>query len=178
MLIRCQETKNRYSRRCEARRLQETVTQNAGFSRMVLPGTSFMTWKTGKGPSDGSVFKSLLVWKGRPVSATITLLDLAGDVGLLLWGTHMVTTGVLRGYGTDFRRRLGSSLSRRMNAFLAGLVVTAILQSSTATALMATSFAASGILELVPGLAVMLGANVGTTSRPTPICRCRSAALS
>jgi phosphate:Na+ symporter len=97
------------------------------------------------------------------MSATLTLLDLAGDVGLLIWGTHMVTTGVLRGYGSDFRRWLGSSLSRRFNAFLAGLAVTAVLQSSTATGLMATSFAASGVLDLAPGLAVMLGANVGTT---------------
>jgi phosphate:Na+ symporter len=67
------------------------------------------------------------------MSATLTLLDLAGEVGLLLWGTHMVTTGVLRGYGTNFRRWLGRSLDRRLNAFMVGLAVTAILQSSTAT---------------------------------------------
>jgi phosphate:Na+ symporter len=97
------------------------------------------------------------------VSAIFTLLDLAGDVGLLLWGTHMVTSGVLRGYGSSFRRWLGQSLHHRLNAFLVGLAVTAALQSSTATGLMATSFAASGFLDLVPGLAVMLGANVGTT---------------
>jgi phosphate:Na+ symporter len=97
------------------------------------------------------------------MSATLTLLDLAGDVGLLLWGTHMVTTGVLRGYGTNFRRWLGRSLDRRLNAFMVGLAVTAILQSSTATGLMAASFAASGMIDLAPGLAVMLGANVGTT---------------
>jgi phosphate:Na+ symporter len=97
------------------------------------------------------------------MSATLTLLDLAGDVGLLLWGTHMVTTGVLRGYGTNFRRRLGRSLDRRLNAFMVGLAVTAILQSSTATGLMAASFAASGMIDLAPGLAAMLGANVGTT---------------
>ena len=97
------------------------------------------------------------------MSPTLILLDLAGDVGLLLWGTHMVTTGVLRGYGSDFRHLLGRSLSRRINAFLVGLAVTALLQSSTATGLMATSFAASGMIDLAPGLAVMLGANVGTT---------------
>src|SRR5271170_4983487 len=75
----------------------------------------------------------------------------------------MVTTGVLRGYSSYFRRWLGQSLDHRLNAFLVGLVVTAALQSSTATGLMATSFAASGILDLVPGLTVMMGANVGTT---------------
>ncbi len=97
------------------------------------------------------------------MSPTLILLDLAGDVGLLLWGTHMVTTGVLRGYGSAFRHWLGRSLSNRISAFVVGLAVTAVLQSSTATGLMATSFAASGIIDLAPGLAVMLGANVGTT---------------
>lgn len=86
-----------------------------------------------------------------------------GSFGLLLWGTHMVTSGVLRGYGSYLRRWLGQSLNHPLTAFLVGLVITAALQSSTATGLMATSFAASGILDLVPGLTVMLGANVGTT---------------
>jgi phosphate:Na+ symporter len=70
---------------------------------------------------------------------------------------------VLRGYGTNFRRWLGHSLGTRLNAFLVGLAVTALLQSSTATGLMATSFTASGVIDLAPGLAVTLGANVGTT---------------
>ena len=97
------------------------------------------------------------------MAAIVRLLDLAGYVGLLLWGTHMVTTGVLRGYSSNFRLWLGQSLDHRLNAFLVGLAVTAALQSSTATGLMATSFTASGMLDLVPGLTVMLGANVGTT---------------
>ena len=97
------------------------------------------------------------------MSAIVRLLDLAGYVGLLLWGTHMVTSGVLRGYGSYLRRWLGQSLNHPLTAFLVGLIITAALQSSTATGLMATSFAASGILDLVPGLTVMLGANVGTT---------------
>jgi phosphate:Na+ symporter len=46
---------------------------------------------------------------------------------------------------------------------MAGLVVTGIRQSSTATSLMATSFATSGFIDLATGLSVMLGANVGTT---------------
>jgi phosphate:Na+ symporter len=50
-----------------------------------------------------------------------------------------------------------------MAAFLAGCVLTAILQSSTATGIMTASFAAEGLVALVPALAIMLGANVGTT---------------
>jgi phosphate:Na+ symporter len=58
---------------------------------------------------------------------------------------------------------LGHALRNRFNAFLAGIGVTAVLQSSTAAGLMVTGFAAGGLVELVPALAVMLGANVGTT---------------
>jgi phosphate:Na+ symporter len=93
----------------------------------------------------------------------VTLLDLAGSVALLLWGIHMVQTGVQRAFGAKLRGFLGSALRNRFKAFLAGMGVTAILQSSTATGLMVTGFAAGGLVELVPALAVMLGANVGTT---------------
>ncbi len=92
-----------------------------------------------------------------------TLLDLAGSVALLLWGLHMVQTGIQRGFGPDLRRWLGTTLGNRLAAFAAGLGVTAILQSSTATGLMVAGFAAGGAVALVPALAVMLGANVGTT---------------
>jgi phosphate:Na+ symporter len=100
--------------------------------------------------------------KAPAVSGTRVLIDLVGEVGLLLWGTHMVSTGVQRGYGTALRRALERNLDRRWLAFLTGLGVTTLLQSSTATGLMATSFAAAGVIALQPALAVMLGANVGT----------------
>lgn len=96
------------------------------------------------------------------MSGTRVLIDLVGEVGLLLWGTHMVSTGVQRGYGTALRRALERNLDRRWLAFLTGLGVTTLLQSSTATGLMAMSFAAAGVIALQPALAVMLGANVGT----------------
>jgi phosphate:Na+ symporter len=94
---------------------------------------------------------------------TMVLLDLMGGVALLLWGLHMVRSGIMRAFGSDLRRVLGRALRNRLLAFVAGLGITAVLQSSTATNLMATSFVARGIVGLVPGLALMLGANVGTT---------------
>jgi phosphate:Na+ symporter len=97
------------------------------------------------------------------VNLPLTFLNLAGSVGLLLWGVHMVQTGVQRAFGAKLRNFLGRTLSKPFRAFLAGIGVTAILQSSTATGLMVTGFAAGGLVDLVPGLAVMLGANVGTT---------------
>ena len=57
----------------------------------------------------------------------------------------------------------GKALGNRFTAFGAGLGLTALLQSSTATGLMTASLAADGVVGLVPALAIMLGANVGTT---------------
>jgi len=94
---------------------------------------------------------------------TLVLLDLMGGVALLLWGLHMVHTGILRAFGPDLRRVLSRALGNRISAFAAGMGLTALLQSSTATALMTASFAAEGMVALVPALAIMLGANVGTT---------------
>jgi len=94
---------------------------------------------------------------------TLLLLDLLGAVALLLWGLHMVQTGIMRAFGPDLRRLLSKGLRNRVAAFGAGLGLTAALQSSTATGLMTASFAADGMLPLVPALAIMLGANVGTT---------------
>lgn len=96
------------------------------------------------------------------MSGTRLLLLLAGDVGLLLWGTHMVSTGVQRGYGSVLRVWLERNLSSRWASFAAGVGITTLLQSSTATGLMAVSFTESGVIALAPALAVMLGANVGT----------------
>ena len=94
---------------------------------------------------------------------SIVLLDLMGGVALLLWGLHMVRSGIMRAFGAELRRLLSTTLRNRLMALLAGIGVTAFLQSSTATALMITSFAARGLVALVPALAIMLGANIGTT---------------
>lgn len=96
------------------------------------------------------------------MSATVIILELAGHIILLLWGMRMVQSGVERAFGSDLRRVLGRALRNRLIAVVAGTGVTTLLQSSTATAMMVTSFAARGAIELIPALAVMLGANVGT----------------
>src|ERR1700679_3424544 len=88
------------------------------------------------------------------MSGTLILLELAGYVGLLLWGTHMVASGVQRGFGAELRVWLGQNLQQRWRAFLVGVGVTAALQSSTATGLIATSFTVTGLIGLGPGLAV------------------------
>ena len=67
------------------------------------------------------------------MNATLTLLDLAGSIALLLWGVHMVQSGVQRAFEPNLRRILGAALGNRFKAFLTGLGITAVLQSSTAT---------------------------------------------
>src|SRR4051812_7061094 len=94
---------------------------------------------------------------------SLVLLDLMGGVALLLWGLHMVHSGILRAFGADLRLMLAKALSNRFTAFGAGLGLTALLQSSTATGLITSSFTSEGLVSLVPALAIMLGANVGTT---------------
>ena len=91
-----------------------------------------------------------------------TLLNLLAGVSLLVWGTHIVRTGILRLYGGDLRRVLRRSVSNRISAFFAGLGVTALIQSSTATALIVAAFAGQGLIGTAPALSVMLGADVGT----------------
>ncbi|HUH94316.1 MAG TPA: Na/Pi cotransporter family protein [Casimicrobiaceae bacterium] len=90
------------------------------------------------------------------------LLNLLAGVALLVWGTHIVRTSVLRLYGGALRRVLRQSVSNRFAAFAAGLGVTALIQSSNATALMLAAFAGQGLIATAPALAVMLGADVGT----------------
>ena len=91
-----------------------------------------------------------------------TLLNLLSSVALLVWGTHIVRTGILRVFGADLRRILSRSAGNRVSAFLSGLGVTALVQSSNATSLIASSFVAQNLLTLSMALAIMLGADVGT----------------
>jgi phosphate:Na+ symporter len=92
----------------------------------------------------------------------LTLLDLLSAVALLIWGTHIVRTGILRVYGSQLRRVLSQNMSKRPLAFVAGILVTALVQSSNATAMLVTSFVGQSLMGLTPALAIMLGADVGT----------------
>ncbi|ANI57609.1 phosphate:Na+ symporter [Pseudomonas sp. PvR086] len=92
----------------------------------------------------------------------LTLLNLLSAVALLIWGTHIVRTGILRVYGSNLRHVIGQNMARRWLAFIAGIMVTAMVQSSNATAMLVTSFVGQGLMALTPALATMLGADVGT----------------
>jgi phosphate:Na+ symporter len=91
-----------------------------------------------------------------------TLLNLLAAIALLVWGTHIVRTGVLRVFGANLRQILRRSVDRRSRAVLAGIGVTGVLQSSTATALLVSSFVGQGLIATSAALAMMLGADIGT----------------
>jgi phosphate:Na+ symporter len=93
----------------------------------------------------------------------IHLLNLLAAIALLVWGTHIVRTGMLRVFGENLRRVLAASFSNRFRAFLAGLGVTSMVQSSTATCLIVASFVGKNLVTTSAALAVMLGADVGTS---------------
>jgi phosphate:Na+ symporter len=93
----------------------------------------------------------------------VFLINLLGAAALLLWGLRMVRTGVMRAFGTHLRAFLGSVMGTRFSAFFGGLGTTLLLQSSSATALITSSFASRKVVGAGAALAIMLGADVGTS---------------
>ena len=93
----------------------------------------------------------------------LPLLNLLAAIALLVWGTHIVRTGMLRVFGENLRRVLAASFANRFRALIAGLGVTSIVQSSTATCLIVASFVGKNLVTTSAALAVMLGADVGTS---------------
>jgi len=93
---------------------------------------------------------------------TLVIVNLLGGVALLLWGVRMVRTGVLRAWGDRLKRFIELRLTSRLSAFASGAMATAILGSGTAMALIIAGIAASGAIGTTLGLAVLLGADLGS----------------
>ena len=92
-----------------------------------------------------------------------SILNVLGSVTLLLWGVRMVRTGLTRAFGAALRRAITACSRNRFTAFLGGIAITGLLQSSTATSLLVSSFAGRGLIPLSIAFAIMLGADIGTT---------------
>jgi phosphate:Na+ symporter len=93
----------------------------------------------------------------------LALLNLLSSIALLIWGTHIVRTGILKVFGVKLREVIATGTSNRFAAFFAGIGVTALVQSATATALIVSSFVGQGAISTAAALAVMLGADVGSS---------------
>ncbi|MGH2499604.1 MAG: Na/Pi cotransporter family protein, partial [Candidatus Limnocylindria bacterium] len=93
----------------------------------------------------------------------LVLISLFGGTALLLYGIRLVGEGLQRAAGTRLRHLLTTFSGNRLRALGVGAVVTALLQSSSATTVMLVGFASAGLLSLRQTIGVILGADVGTT---------------
>jgi phosphate:Na+ symporter len=91
-----------------------------------------------------------------------TLFGLIGSAALLLWGVRMIRTGVTRSYGAELRSVLNAVGERRFRAFAGGAVITMLLQSGMATALLVSTFASSAAISGPIAIATIVGADVGS----------------
>lgn len=98
---------------------------------------------------------------------TIELLEVlfvfAGGLGMFLYGMNMMGDGLQKSAGNKLKKLLGYITNNRLMAILVGLVVTSIIQSSSATTVMVVGFVNAGIMNLIQATGVIMGANVGTT---------------
>lgn len=95
-------------------------------------------------------------------SPLLFLLHVAGAAALLIWAVRLVRTGVERGWSVPLRRLLRQGAERRAIAALSGTGAAIVLQSSTAVAILTSNFVAAGTLAAAAGLAILLGADLGS----------------
>ena len=98
----------------------------------------------------------------QPMGSTVIMINLFGAIALLLFGLSQVKDGVTRAFGIKLRTGLARGTKGSVRSFFGGFVATVALQSSTATALMITSFVEKGLVQAPMAQIVLLGANVGT----------------
>ncbi len=92
-----------------------------------------------------------------------TLLTIAGSLGLFLFGMKTMSDGLQRAAGERLQRVLNYMTTNRFAGVLTGFMITAFIQSSSATTVMVVSFVNAGLLSLVQAIGVIMGANIGTT---------------
>ncbi|MBQ5775960.1 MAG: Na/Pi cotransporter family protein [Bacteroidaceae bacterium] len=90
-------------------------------------------------------------------------LTLVGALGMFLYGMKIMSEGLQKAAGDRMQKILSSMTNNRIMGVLTGVLITALIQSSSATTVMVVSFVNAGLLSLVQSIAVIMGANVGTT---------------
>ena len=91
------------------------------------------------------------------------VFNFVGALALLLWGMDLLSSGIQKGAGNKLQKLLSVVSGNRFTAVLTGLVVTGIIQSSSATTVMVVSFVNAQILSLTQAIGIIFGANIGTT---------------
>ena len=90
-------------------------------------------------------------------------LGLLGSVCLFLYGMKVMSEGLQKAAGNRLRNILGAMTRNRFAGTLTGFIITALIQSSSASIVMVVSFVNAGLMSLSQSMAVIFGANVGTT---------------
>jgi len=98
-----------------------------------------------------------------PMGFALQVLTLLGSLGMFLYGMSLMSGGLQKMAGDRLRSFMASMTSNAFKRVLTGIVVTALVQSSTATTLMLVSFVNAGLLTLANAIGVIMGANIGTT---------------
>ena len=93
----------------------------------------------------------------------LQILTLLGSLGMFLYGMSLMSGGLQKMAGNRMRTFMAKMTSNTFKCILTGVAVTAMVQSSTATTLMIVSFVNAGLLALGSAIAVIMGANIGTT---------------
>ena len=90
-------------------------------------------------------------------------LKLIGSLGLFLYGMKIMSEGLQKVAGDRLRSILTAMTTNRVTGVLTGVLITALIQSSSATTVMVVSFVNAGLLTLAESISVIMGANIGTT---------------
>ena len=95
--------------------------------------------------------------------SVFNVISLFGGLALFLYGMRLMGDGLKKGSSTALKKALEKVTNNPFMGFLMGLLVTAVIQSSTATIVLTSGLVGAGILTLHQSLGIILGANVGTT---------------
>lgn len=91
------------------------------------------------------------------------LFSFIGGLGMFLYGMNIMADGLQKAAGNKMKKLLGILTNNRIMGVLVGCIVTAIIQSSSATTVMVVGFVNAGIINLTQAVGVIMGANIGTT---------------
>ena len=93
----------------------------------------------------------------------LQIFTLVGALGMFLYGMNLMSSGLQKAAGDKLRNLLSAITANPFRGVLTGLGITTVIQSSSATTVMVVSFVNAGLLTLVQGISVIMGANIGTT---------------
>lgn len=96
-------------------------------------------------------------------SILLTIINVAGALGVFLFAMKLMSEGLQKFAGSKMRHVMAKITGKPLSGIISGAAVTAAIQSSSATTVMVVSFASAGLLSLAGAVAVIMGANIGTT---------------